>query len=204
LRFDDEHISLEWDKYIYNQKRHEEINLQETATADPEPFLLLSSEPNRTGVVLVHGFLASPDEVREFGEVLHAEGYNVIGVRLKGHGTSPWDLRDRRWQDWQESVRKGYDIMSQFSDQVSLLGFSTGGVLCLALAAENPDGLCGVIAISTPIKYRNNNMRFVPPDAWHEQGRALAVIVRRDHTFSTEQERTPAYQLLQHADTCFI
>jgi esterase/lipase len=162
LRFDDEHMSLEWDKYIYNQQRHEKINLRETATADPEPFLLVSPEPNRTGVVLVHGFLASPAEVREFGEILHAEGYNVIGVRLRGHGTSPWDLRDRRWEDWLESVRKGYDIMSQFADQVCLLGFSTGGVLCLALAAENPDGLCGVTSISTPIKYRNKNMWFVP------------------------------------------
>ncbi len=103
-----------------------------------------------------------PAEVREFGEKLHAEGYNVIGVRLRGHGTSPWDLRDRRWEDWLESVRKGYDIMRQFTDQISLLGFSTGGGLCLALAAENPDGLCGVTAISTPIKYRNKNMRFVP------------------------------------------
>lgn len=162
LRFDDEHMSLEWDKNIYSQQRHEEINLQETATADPEPFLFVSPEPNRTGVVLVHGFLASPAEVREFGEKLHAEGYNVIGVRLRGHGTSPWDLRNRRWEDWLESVRKGYDIMRQFTDQVSLLGFSTGGGLCLALAAENPDGLCGVTAISTPIKYRNKNLWFVP------------------------------------------
>jgi len=162
LRFDDEHMSLEWDKYIYSQQRHEEINLRETATASAEPFLFVSPNPNRTAVVLVHGFLASPAEVREFGEKLHTRGYNVIGVRLKGHGTSPWDLRERCWEDWLESVRKGYDIMRQFTDQVSLLGFSTGGGLCLALAAESPEGLCGVTAISTPLKYRNNNMLFVP------------------------------------------
>jgi esterase/lipase len=162
LRFDDERILLEWDKYIYSRQRHKEINLRETATADPDPFLLVSPEPNRTGVVLVHGFLASPAEVREFGEKLHAKGYNVIGVRLRGHGTSPWDLRDRCWEDWLESVRAGYDIMLQFTSQVSLVGFSTGGGLCLALAAENPIGLCGVTAISTPIKFQNKNMWFVP------------------------------------------
>jgi esterase/lipase len=155
-------MALEWDKFIYSQQRHEEINLRETATADPEPFLLLPSEPNRIGVVLVHGFLASPAEVRGFGEKLYAEGYNVIGVRLRGHGTSPWDLRGRRWEDWLDSVRKGFDIMREFNDEVCVVGFSTGGGLCLALAAERPGGLCGVTAISTPIRYRNKNMWFVP------------------------------------------
>jgi esterase/lipase len=162
LRFDDERLSLKWDRSEYSQQRHEEINLQETATADPDPFLFVSPQSNRTGVVLVHGFLASPAEVREFGEILHSEGYNVIGVRLRGHGTSPWDLRDRCWEDWMQSVISGYQVMRQFSEQISLVGFSTGGGLSLALAAEKPKGLCGVAAVSTPIKYRNNNMRFVP------------------------------------------
>ena len=47
-----------------------------------------------------HGLLASPAELRSFGEALRDEGFPVIGVRLAGHGTSPWDLRDRSWQDW--------------------------------------------------------------------------------------------------------
>ena len=162
LRFDDERIALEWSKIIYGQQRHKDINLRETATADPEPFLMVSPETGRPGVILVHGFLASPAELRDFGERLHAAGYNVIGVRLRGHGTSPWDLRDRRWEDWLDSVRKCDNIMREFSDQVSLVGFSTGGGLCLALAAEKPDKFGGVVAISTPIKYRNRNMWFVP------------------------------------------
>ncbi|NQU59978.1 MAG: alpha/beta fold hydrolase, partial [Rhodospirillales bacterium] len=92
---------------------------------------------------------------------LAALGYPVIGVRLCGHGTSPWDLRDRSWQDWLDSVRRGYEIISAFSGKVCLIGFSTGGALALMLAAEKPEKLAGVAAVSVPVKFRNKNLRFV-------------------------------------------
>ena len=114
------------------------------------------------GVVLVHGLLASPAEVASFGEKLEALGIPVMGVRLKGHGTSPWDLRDRSWQDWLESVRRGYAIMSAFVRRIVLIGFSAGGALSLLLAADGPDRLAGVVALSVPLKLRDRNMIFVP------------------------------------------
>ncbi len=161
-KFDDELIAYKWNKEKFSRPEFEKINAQETATESGEPYLLLPDQPNGLGVVLVHGFLASPDELRNFGEKLYAEGYLVIGVRLKGHGTSPWDLRDRAWEDWFQSVRRGYQIMSAFTDRICLIGFSTGGALALHLASEQSDGLSGVVAISPPIKFRNKNMIFVP------------------------------------------
>ena len=162
MRFDDELIAYAWDRQYFSQPRHEKINGEETATESGEPFLLLPKEGKGLGVVLVHGFLASPAEVRPFGEKLKALGYPVIGVRLKGHGTSPWDLRDRSWQDWLESVRRGYAIMSAFADRICLVGFSTGGALSLRLAADRPERLAGVAAISVPMKFRDRTMIFVP------------------------------------------
>lgn len=162
LRFDDEIMELRWDRYLYTGGKFDELNRQETATANPEPFLLLADTPRRIGVVLVHGFLASPAEVREFGQRLHGLGYNVLGVRLKGHGTSPWDLRSREWEDWVASVRRGWDIMRAITDPVCLIGFSTGGALSLLVAADDLPGLRGVVSICTPMKYRNRNMWFVP------------------------------------------
>ena len=85
-----------------------------------------------------------------------------MGVRLAGHGTSPWDLRDRNWEDWLESVRRGYRIMSAFVERICVVGFSSAGVLCLQLAAEQPDGLVSVATISAPVKFRNRNLIFVP------------------------------------------
>ncbi|MCH7833125.1 MAG: alpha/beta hydrolase [Proteobacteria bacterium] len=42
-----------------------------------------------------------------------------------------------------------------------MVGFSTGGALALRLAAEQPENLAGVVAVSVPVKFRNRNLIFV-------------------------------------------
>ena len=162
LCFDDELLAYSWDKQSYSKPRYKKINDQEAATESGAPFLFLPKKRKDLGVVLVHGFLASPAEVRPFGEKLKTLGYPVIGVRLKGHGNSPWDLRERNWEEWLESVRRAYEIMSMLASRVSLVGFSTGGALSLRLASDRPDQLVGVAAVSVPIRFRDRNMIFVP------------------------------------------
>jgi esterase/lipase len=162
LRFDDELVAYNWDRQYFSKPRYEEINQQETATESGEPFLFLPEGKKELGVVLVHGFSASPAEVRPFAEKLYALGYPVIGVRLKGHGTSPWDLRERNWQDWLDPVQEGYKILSAFAPRLCLVGFSTGGSLSLLLAADQPENLVGVVSISAPMKFRDRNIIFVP------------------------------------------
>ncbi len=162
LLFDDELRAFRWCRGHYSRPRHAHVNDQETARESGEPYLLVPDNPRKIGVVLVHGFLASPAELRSYGEKLAALGYPVIGVRLSGHGTSPWDLRDRSWQDWLGSVRRAYEIISAFAERVCVIGFSTGGALALRLAAEKPETLAGVAAVSVPVKFRNRNLIFVP------------------------------------------
>ncbi len=162
LRFDDQLLAHRWDLAQFSKPRHAEINAQQTATADPSWFLELPKDHHDLGVVLVHGFLASPAEVRGFGERLAALGYPVIGVRLKGHGTSPWDLRERSWQDWLASVQRGCAIMRAYAARFAVVGFSTGGSLALRLAADRPPGLAAVCAVAVPLKFEDRNMRFVP------------------------------------------
>ena len=162
LLFDDEIQSYHWDKKQFSKPRHQEINNKETATESAEPLLIVPKNPNPLGIVLVHGFLASPAEVFSFAEKLGHLGFTVIAPRLKGHGTSPWDLRERSWKEWLASVQRAYRIMQHYCEEICLIGFSTGGALSLLAAAEQPDGLAGVVAISTPVKFRNKNMIFVP------------------------------------------
>lgn len=161
-QFDDLVRTYQLDRAHFTTDEFDEINREETATADGAPFLLLSKKPSTLGVVLVHGLLASPAEVRECGERLQTAGVHVIGVRLKGHGTSPWDLRDQSWEQWQHSVTEGYKIISGWCERIVLVGFSTGGSLSLLLAADHHRKLAGVVAVSTPLGFQNRNLVYIP------------------------------------------
>lgn len=162
-RFHDQLLALDWDRKMFTRKRYEEINSEQTATSDANWFFLKSPSNSASAVLLIHGFLSSPAEMRSLGDRLHRQGHHVLGVRLKGHGTSPWDLRDRNWQDWQASVARGYEIIKSFSQSIHIVGFSTGGLLALLHASTNPGKkIKSVTSVSTPIDFKNKNMKFVP------------------------------------------
>lgn len=180
LRFDDELRALEWDRQAFRRKRHKLLNNQETATEDPSPYLLIPEDGgNGLGVVLVHGFLASPAELKNTGERIAAAGHPVIGVRLKGHGTSPHDLATRDWKEWLDTVESGCRIISPFARRVCLVGFSTGGALSLIMAAQHPEKFAGIAVVSTPLKFRNKNLVFVP--LLHGASKLLEIVPATDN-----------------------
>jgi esterase/lipase/1-acyl-sn-glycerol-3-phosphate acyltransferase len=165
--FDDEIKAYEWNRVYFSAEKYGGINAQETASEPGEPYLLLPKGGKKdrsvpTGVLLVHGFLASPVELRAFGEKLCQQGHAVLGVRLSGHGTSPWDLHHRSWEDWLNSVRRGHRILSAFADDIIVVGFSTGAALSLLLAAEKPANLRGVASVAAPLSVQDPKMSLVP------------------------------------------
>ena len=162
LLFNEERAALSWARHHFSHPSYDEVNGHETATANPEPYWLMPEKSKRLGVVLVHGLLASPAELSDFGKQIAAAGYPVIGVRLQGHGSSPWDLKESSWMDWLASVRRGIRIMTPFVDQICLVGFSTGAALSLIAAARQPDKVTAVASCSAPYKMRNRNLVVVP------------------------------------------
>ena len=160
---DDELRCYDWNHHYYSKPRFDELNRTESATESGRPFLVLPKSSQRDiGIVLVHGFLASPAEMKPLSDKLVADGYPVYGVRLPGHGTSPADLRERSWEEWLRIVQRGYETLGTHVDRVCLVGFSTGGALSLIFASEHPPSLAGVVAINSPVKFQNKNMKFVP------------------------------------------
>jgi esterase/lipase/1-acyl-sn-glycerol-3-phosphate acyltransferase len=104
------------------------------------------------GVLLVHGYLASPEQMRPLLEHLTGQGITAYNVRISGHGTSARDLATKTWSDWYYSVRYGYTILSRMVDRVFVCGFGMGGLLGWLLAAANPPGLSGVVSISAAMR----------------------------------------------------
>ena len=130
--------------------------------------LLYNKGRKDIGVVLIHGYLSAPLEVKSLAEYLAGRGYCVHAPRLKGHGTSPEDLAIRSYADWIESVDYSYAIIRCLRKRVVVGGFSTGAGLALDLAARVPD-VEGVFAISPPLKLHDISSKLVPAmDVWNK------------------------------------
>jgi esterase/lipase len=121
----------------------------------------------RTGVLLLHGYLASPLEMAELARFLGKRGFTVFVPRIKGHGTSPDDLAVRNRLDWIESAEEGYIILRNTCRQVVAGGFSNGATLALDLATR-VDDMAGAFAVSPPLKLQDFAARFAPAiDTWN-------------------------------------
>lgn len=160
--FEDEQLSLAFEQQIYSTQLNGDIKQKELAIADPAPFFIQPDNPNGYGILLIHGLLASPAELREYGHYLSNQGYTVLGIRLKGHGTSPYALRDLSFEQWFESIYRGFNILKIHCQKLIVIGFSTGGALALKLAAENPHEIMGLVTVSVPIKFVNPAFMLVP------------------------------------------
>ncbi len=159
---DDDLRSHERDHDIFCAKKYDEINRQETKTLPSAPFFFLPTdrESQQIGVLLIHGFTASPAETRPLGEFLASQGFTVYGVRLKGHGTSPCDLDFRTLNQWYRSTLRGWDALQKVCEKIIVVGFSMGGNLALMLAEEKGNAVDGLVTISTPLKIRDKNIFF--------------------------------------------
>ncbi len=121
------------------------------------PFLL---EGGDVGCVCVHGFTASPEEMRWLGEHLHARGLTIYAPRLAGHGTDPDMMRRQSWLDWYESVLDGIALLRARCRTVYAVGLSMGGLLSLRVAAA---GLVeGGVIMAAPLYLSSNAIRLTP------------------------------------------
>lgn len=111
-----------------------------------EPFFLDGGE---TGCLCVHGFTASPEEMRWLGEHLHAHGLTVYGPRLAGHGTDPAQMGRQRWLDWYEDVLSGVALLRSRCRRVFAVGLSMGGLLSLLAASTGQ--VDGAAVLAAPV-----------------------------------------------------
>jgi carboxylesterase len=115
---------------------------------DGTHFLLTAGS---TAVMLIHGFTATPQEVRRLATNLYRAGFTTAGPLLPGHGTTPADLNRTRWQDWYHAVETTYLNLKSNYPKVYVGGESTGGLLALLLAARIPS-IAGVLAYAPALQ----------------------------------------------------
>lgn len=109
--------------------------------------------------LLLHGASDSPYSMRALAGQLHARGFDVLALRLPGHGTAPAGLVHTRWQDWAAATRIGARHLAARlapGQPLYIVGFSTGGALAVEYAlarlrGEDLPAVEGLVLVSPAI-----------------------------------------------------
>lgn len=117
-------------------------------TPDPNSFFYDGGE---VGVLLLHGLIGAPAEMRLLGSHLADQGYTVCGPRLAGHGRRAADLAALRWRDWYASAQLGLDELLVSCPRVVVVGLSMGALLSLRMAVERPE-ILGIVLMAPALE----------------------------------------------------
>ena len=124
-------------------------------------------------VLLVHGLGGGPYEVQRLAEELHdAHGLTVQTLRLPGHEGPGPRMPASTWPEWYGAVRTAHTDLRARHPRVDLVGFSTGAMLVLHLAAEQD--VAGRLVLLAPfVRVRRPRLLPVAPETLV---RALAFV----------------------------
>ncbi len=102
-------------------------------------------------IVYVHGFSASPYEVRPLVDIIAQRlDANLFYTRLTGHGRTGDAMAEASIRAWADDMAEALEIGRRIGEEVILIGTSTGGTLN-TWAATRPEliqGVAGIVNIS--------------------------------------------------------
>ncbi len=88
-------------------------------------------------VILIHGFMASPHEVKELAVKLNNIGYSVYMPLLYGFGSTVKTANVGSLEKWREQIKKAVQSLSHCYKKISIGGISLGGALATDFVLNN-------------------------------------------------------------------
>lgn len=104
------------------------------------------------GVLALHGFGATPQEVELVIQIAREQGLAACAPLLPGHGTSVLDLARTRYSHWLGAAERALFALAVEHRQVIVIGSSMGSLLALDLAVDYPEVVVGIGVLGSPIR----------------------------------------------------
>lgn len=104
------------------------------------------------GVLLIHGFTATPECLESLTQPLREAGFVVRAPLLAGHGQTEELLKKTTWPEWYAGVQDELTQLQKETDHQFVAGLSLGGLLTLRLASEFT--LSRMALLATPLVFR--------------------------------------------------
>ncbi|MFO1463061.1 MAG: alpha/beta fold hydrolase [bacterium] len=118
------------------------------------------------GVLLLHGFTATPDSMRYLAQALNRGKFTVLAPVLAGHGTKVEHLEQTQWQDWYRSAEDALHALRAECRTVMVAGLSMGGLLAAHLAFHHRQTVRALALMATPLFLDGFLIRSVFPAVW--------------------------------------
>jgi carboxylesterase len=114
----------------------------------------------RCAALCLHGLTGTPYEVRALAEALSRSGIRAVGPALPGHNQTPAQLARTSHGEWLDAAREHLRRLRGRHDRVFAVGISMGGLLSLALAAEEP--IDAAVVVGVPLRFSRPFSALVP------------------------------------------
>ncbi|MBN1278752.1 MAG: alpha/beta fold hydrolase [Chlorobium sp.] len=129
------------------------------------------------GVLIIHGFTATPESLSILEGPLKALGLPVKMPLLTGHGeSSPEALRGVSCGQWIDDVSRALLEMASQADKIVVIGHSMGALLGLQLAAAYP-GIVDSLVLAAPAIRLSSLL--APGRPLHFVSAPLSLVVRK-------------------------
>ena len=123
------------------------------------------------GVLLIHGFTSSPEQMLPFAQELNKYGITCLLPRLSGHENLPDSLTNVKAEDWLQDAEKGFKQLRTEVEHVVIAGHSLGGTLALYLAQHysKEDGLVAAGVINPAVRLTPEQRRAITFGRFYEK-----------------------------------
>ncbi len=116
------------------------------------------SDDKKHGILLLHGFSASPQEFRFLIPMLKENNITFYAPRLTGFGIADvTKLEFVQSIQWLRDSLEAFDLLSQHVEEVSIVGHSMGGLLAVILSQQRK---VKKLVLSAPYLVENKNHSF--------------------------------------------